>query len=79
MLASLLPWANKSFTSHEGYRTSLVAARSAGQLGDRVATGAMVNPGQCIKQHVPNVVLNAKYLSNREMTALFIVVPATRK
>ena len=70
---------NKSFTSHEGYKMSLVGAQSAEQLNDRVATEAMVNLGPCIKQHVPNAALNARCLSNLEMTALFIVVPATRK
>ena len=58
---------------------SLVAARSAGQPGDRVGTGAMVNPEQCTRQSALNVALNAKYPSNQEMTGLFIVVPATRK
>jgi len=58
---------------------SLVGAQSAEQLNDRVATGAMVSLGLCIKQHVPNVVLNARCLLNLRMTGLFIVAPVTRK
>jgi hypothetical protein len=58
---------------------SLVGAQSAEQLNDRVATEAMVNLERCIKQHVPSVVLNAKYLLNLRMTALFIVAPVTQK
>jgi len=58
---------------------SLVDARSAGHLGDRVAIGAMVNLGRCIKQYVLNVALTARCLLNLEMTGLFIVAPVTRK
>ncbi|OGN90875.1 MAG: hypothetical protein A2Z70_04260 [Chloroflexi bacterium RBG_13_48_17] len=58
---------------------SLVGAQSADQLSDRVATEAMVNLGRCIKQHVPNVVLNARCLLSLRMTVLFIVAPVTRK
>jgi len=57
---------------------SLVGAQSAEQLNDRVATEAMVL-GLCIKQHVPNVVLNARCHLNLRMTGLFIVAPVTRK
>ena len=58
---------------------SLVGAQSAEQLNDRVATGAMVSLGLCIKQYVPNVALNVRCLLNPEMTGLFIVAPATQK
>ena len=58
---------------------SLVDARSAEQLGGKIAVKAMVNSGQCTQQYVPIVALNARYLSNLGKTDRFIAAPVIQK
>lgn len=78
-VASPLLQVSKSFISREACKTSRVGARIVGQLGGKVAIGAVVNLGKCILRHVLNAALNVKCLLNPEKTARFIAVPAIQR